>query len=219
MSRDKEGLLNSIFSLDNGIMRFFSRVYDIVILNIMFIICCIPVVTFGASVTAMYSVTLKMARNEESHIVRGFLKAFKENLKQGAIMGIIAIIIVAFIILDLKIIGMIGDNKLNIIKVLCYAVAIWAYIIFLYAFPILSRFSLTIKQVFKNSFIISIVNIKWTILLILLNIPFVLMLLYSGVAMMLLFTILIIFGFSTMALIQSFIFRNIFDKYEEFKEN
>ena len=214
MSGNRGDLSSKIFNLDNWIMRFFSRIFDIVILNFTFIICCIPIVTIGASLTAMYSITLKMVRNEESHIIRGFLKAFKQNFRQGTIIGMLAIIITLFITVDLRIIGIIGDDRLKVMQVLCYIVAIWGYIIFLYAFPLLARFENTIKEVFKNSFVLSVVNFKWTILFILLDVPFVLMLFYSGLSMILLFTILIICGFSALALIQSFIFGKVFEKYE-----
>lgn len=219
MSEKRSNLVSTIFNLDNGVMRFFSRVFDIVVLNLLFLIGCIPIVTIGASLTAMYSITLKMVRNEESHIVRGFIKDFKLNFKQGTIVGMISIIIALFIIIDLKIISIIGDDRLKILQVLCYIVAIWVYIMALYSFPIIARFVHTTKEVFKNSFMISIVNFKWTILLILMNIPFILMLFYSEVSMLLLFTILIICGFSGLALIQSFIFRKIFDKYENYDVN
>lgn len=214
MSGNRGYLTSTIFNLDNGIMRFFSRVFDIVVLNLLFVICCIPIVTIGASLTAMYSITLKMVRNEEPNIIRGFLKAFKQNFRQGTIVGMTAIIIALFITIDLRIIAMTGYDSLKVVQVLCYIVAIWGYIIFLYAFPILARFVHTTKEVFKNSFMISIVNFKWTLLLIFINVPFVLMLFYSGVSMLLLFTILIVCGFSGLALIQSFIFRKIFERYE-----
>ena len=213
MTGNRGYLISTIFNLDNGIMRFFSRVFDIVILNLLFIICCIPIVTIGASLTAMYSITLKMVRNEESHIIREFLKSFKQNFRQGTILEAIAIIIAFFITIDLRIIAM-GYDNLKVLEILCYAVVIWSYIIFLYAFPISARFIYTTKEVFKNSFMISSVNFQWTLLLILLNVPFVGMLFYSGVSMLLLFTILLICGFSGLALIQSFIFRKIFEKYE-----
>ena len=219
MSEKRWNLTSRIFNLDNGVMRFFSRVFDIVILNLLFIICCIPVVTIGASLTAMYSITLKMVRNEESHIIREFLKAFKQDFKQGTIVGMIAIIIALFIMIDLRIIAIIGDDKLKVLQVLCYIVIIWGYIMVLYAFPIIARFVHTTKEVFKNSFMISIVNFKWTILLILLNFPFILMLVYSEVSMLLVFTIFIICGFAGLALIQSFIFRKIFEKYENYEVN
>ena len=211
-------LTSKIFNPDNIIMSFFSRILDVIVLNFLFIICCVPIITIGASFTAMYSITLKMVKNEETHIIRGFLKAFKENFRQGTIVGIIASIIGIFITIDLRIIFMINDDRLKVVQGLCYIVAFWGYIVFLYSFPMLARFVQTTKELFKNSFVVSIINFKWTLVLILLNAPFVFMLFYSGVSMLLLFTIMIIFGFSALAMIQSCIFRTIFEKYEASRE-
>lgn len=215
MSRDNGSLMGRIFNLDNGFMRFLARISDIVLLNFLFVFCSIPIVTFGASLTAMYSVTLKMARNEEGNIIKDFFKAYKENLLQGCILGVSAIIVVAFIIIDLKIISVSGNESLKYIQILCYSIAIWAYIMYLYAFPILARFSLKLKDIFKNSMLISMINIKYTLILVALNIPYILMMLYSEVAFLLLLTILLIFGFSTLALCQSYFFRKVLEKYEE----
>lgn len=54
-----------------------NKVADLCILNIICLVCCIPIVTAGASITAMYYVTLKMVRNEEAYIVRSFLNLLK----------------------------------------------------------------------------------------------------------------------------------------------
>ena len=64
---------------DNAVTHALSKICDMVCLNIMWLICCIPVVTIGASTTALYSVMLKMVKNEEGYIFRGFFKAFKEK--------------------------------------------------------------------------------------------------------------------------------------------
>ena len=78
----------NIFNPDSPIMRFLSRLFDLIVLNALFIICCLPVVTIGASITAMYSVTLKMIRNEECYIVRGFFSSFKKNFKTATLLWI-----------------------------------------------------------------------------------------------------------------------------------
>ena len=58
--------MNGLFNLDSPIMRFLSKVCDLMILNVMCIICCLPIVTAGASITALYTITMKMVRGEES---------------------------------------------------------------------------------------------------------------------------------------------------------
>ena len=94
--------MSSLFNMDSPIMRFLSRVCDIMILNILCIVFCIPIITAGASVTAMYTVTLKMVRGEESYIFKGFLKAFKENLKQSTIIWLIMAAVGIFIYIDYR---------------------------------------------------------------------------------------------------------------------
>ena len=64
--------MSSFFNMDSPIMRFLSRLCDLMILNILCLICCIPIVTIGASITALYSVTLKMVKGEDSYIAKGF---------------------------------------------------------------------------------------------------------------------------------------------------
>ena len=81
--------MNRFFNMDNKFFVFMGRVADLLLLNFLCILCCIPVVTAGASITALYYVTLKMARDEESYIARSFFRSFKQNFKQATIINII----------------------------------------------------------------------------------------------------------------------------------
>ena len=66
--------MNNIFNPDNKFFSFMGRVADLMILNLLCIVCCIPVVTAGQAIAAMYYITLKMARNEESYVVKSGLR-------------------------------------------------------------------------------------------------------------------------------------------------
>ena len=80
-----------------------GRVADLLLLNFLCILCCIPIVTAGASITALYYVTLKMARDEESYIARSFFRSFKQNFKQATIINIIMLLTAAVLFIDLRI--------------------------------------------------------------------------------------------------------------------
>ena len=69
--------MDRIFNMDNKFFTFMSRVADLIILNLLFLLCCIPIVTIGPAITAMYYVTMKMVRNEESYIARSSLNPLK----------------------------------------------------------------------------------------------------------------------------------------------
>ena len=73
--------MGRFFNMDNKFFTVMGRIADLCILNIICLVCCIPIVTAGASITAMYYVTLKMVRNEEAYIVRSFFKSFKDVFK------------------------------------------------------------------------------------------------------------------------------------------
>lgn len=201
-----------IFNVDSGVMHFFGRVCDLVVLNLVFLLCCIPIVTIGPALTALYSVTLKMARNEEGRIVGGFFKAFKENFRQGAFFGIIATALAVFLCLDLIILG--NTEGMEYFKAVCYGAGLLGYLIFLYIFPVLARFVYTIKETFRNALLMCIVNLKYSLLIAAINVPVVVMLLYSGLTLYIMASILLVGGFSSVALLQSKLFRKVFEKYE-----
>ena len=98
-------MLRKIFDLDNPLMRGLSRATDIVALNVLFLLCCVPVVTIGASAAALYSMTLKMVRNEEPSIWKGFFKAFREDLKQGIFFGALFTLTAAAVVLNFILFG------------------------------------------------------------------------------------------------------------------
>ena len=77
---------------DNVVMRAIGKIGDLICLNVLWLICCIPVITIGASTTALYTVMLRLVRNEEGYIFRGFFKAFKLNFKQSTIIWIILLL-------------------------------------------------------------------------------------------------------------------------------
>ena len=79
----------SFFSLDSKFSQIMGRVFDLMMLNIIFLIMCIPIVTIGANFTAMYYVTLKMIKNEETYIFRTYWKSFRENFKQATAIWLI----------------------------------------------------------------------------------------------------------------------------------
>ena len=148
--------MSGFFNMDSPVMRFLSRVCDLMILNFMCLICCIPIVTIGASVTALYSVTLKMVRGEESYIFKGFLKAFKENFKISTIIWLILAVLGLLIFADYKATQFLPDNMKNIFRILV-GVVITFYLLL---------FENNVKNTIKNALLISILNLPHTILVV-----------------------------------------------------
>jgi len=157
----------NFFSVDSPIYRFLTRFWDMVKLNFLWLICSLPIVTMGAATVAAYSVTLKMVDENEGYIAKAFFKAFKENLKQGSILGIISIIAVYAVWLDFQLFNVLDNNP--VIFLILGILAIFVFTLSLiYAFPLMARYHNSIPKTMKNSYDISVRYFLRTIFLALL---------------------------------------------------
>lgn len=207
--------MGKIFSLDSPFVQFMNRVADIMWLNILFIICCIPVITIGASVTAMYYVTLKMVRNEESYITKSFFKSFKLNFRQATVIWLILAIAGGLLAFDYAIMtGRLGVSIENstlasAMQVLLIVVFIFYIFTATFVFPVLSKFYNSIKNTIKNAFIMSIRHFPVTLACIAVGIIVALLIIYIPIMLML--SIFLLFSLAAYAC--SFLFVRVFDKY------
>jgi len=213
--------MGRIFNYDGPFLSTMSRMADLFWLNILFVVCCIPIFTIGAASTALYYVTLKMVKDEESYITKAFFKSFKDNFKQATAIWLIFVVIITIMISDLFIIN--GGTFVNITmngnisKVVLVAVGIIAIVVsfvMTYVFAILAQFDNTVKNTIKNSFLISVRHLPYTVLMIVITlIPLVLI--YFDFR----FLLLVVIMFSLVAYINSKFFKKIFVLYMPKEEN
>ena len=145
------------FQMDSPLMNFLNKAADLMWLNILALICCIPIVTAGASFTALHYVALKIVRNEESYITRGFLKSFKENFKQATAIWLILLLAMLLLAGDFYIIFYSGMEFNVVIKVIIMAAIVLVAFVATFVFPLLAKFDNTVKQTIKNAFFMSII--------------------------------------------------------------
>jgi uncharacterized membrane protein YesL len=195
-----------IFDLQNPFWNFIGKLVDAVWLNLIFVVFSLPIFTIGASTTAMFSVTLKMARDREGYVFRGFWKAFKENFKQATLIWLG--ILVAGIILATDIQYFYSQDSLfaRLALFLMIGIVVLLFTMMIYIFPLLAQFDNSIKQTVKNSLLIAIRHLPWTVLFILIY-----ALLALGIWLMFEFMVLFIFGIA--AFLLSYIYSKIFIRY------
>lgn len=156
-----------IFSLDNAFGRFMDRLGKWTALNFLFLLCCIPIVTIGPAVTALYVVSLKMARGEELVVVRSFFAAFRENFKKGLIIHFIMALCGAVLLLSLYDIWQLQTVYAfyRYFKwVICVVAVVYAMVL-TYVYPLLAAFENTIMNTLRNALLLSITHLIGTILL------------------------------------------------------
>lgn len=199
-----------LFDLDSPIMRGLTKMADLMLLNLLTVICCIPIITVGASFTALHYMALKLRRNEESYIIRGFFKSFKQNFKQATIIWLMNLIILIVLAGDFYIIHSMGESFNKVLQVIIAVVAIIVLFTSTFVYPVLAKFDNPVMRTIKNSLVISILQFPKTILMFILNwLPWIIMLTMIRVA-----PLAVIFGFSAPAYASAFLYSNFFKKLE-----
>lgn len=199
-----------MFKIDSPLANFLNRLVDIMILNILFIIACIPVITVGAALTAVYYMNFKMVKNEETYIIKGFLKAFRENFKQASVLWLFVFVLFVVIAADLWIILYPSMAFKLWAKVAVLAAAIFAMIGTVFIFPVQARFQNTVKNTIKNAFIMAVLNLPAAFILVLVcAVPCIILYLTPQFL-----PLIILMGFGVVFYIQSCVALYVFKKYE-----
>ena len=206
--------MNRFFSMDNKFFVFMGKVADLCLLNLICLVCCIPIVTAGASITALYYVTLKMVRNEESYIFRSFFKSFKQNFRQATIIHLIMVAAAVLLYLDTNIVKVMGEPMSQIMSVIFAVFTLVYAMILLYLYPILAKFYNSVKNTFTNAILMAIRHLPYTIImLIICALPLLIFFVPSLQMQMTLILLLLLFGMAVIAYLNSFFLVKIFDKY------
>lgn len=195
---------------ENGFFLFMSRIGDIVFLNLCFLLTCIPVITAGTALTALYTVTLKMAENQEGYVVRSYFKAFKDNFKQGMIVGVVLELILAVLGYDAWVLLASKESYAAAGFFITAAALLITLAVMQYLFPLMARYDNSIGTSLRNAALLAISRLPYTIVLLgLAAVPAVFVLLTPYAYIYVIFA-----GVAFGALLQSKLLVNIFSKIE-----
>ena len=203
-----------MFNYENPVWQFMSKIADLIILNTLVIVFSLPVFTIGAAWTALYYTLLKMVRKEETYIWKEFWNSFKTNLKQATAIWGICFVFLAVLTLDVYMWFMDPTLLPKALKITTIIVLFIVLSVTVYVFPILSHFENTVKKTMINAFIVSFINIPYTLLFIfLLVLPFGLVFFEPRLLLLWAFC-----GISGPALLATYAWNRIFKKLEPQKE-
>lgn len=202
--------MGKLFDLDSPILRALGTLADLCLLNILTVIGCLPIITAGASVTAMHYVLLKMVRNQEGYVWKDFWKSFKENFKQATAIWSVLLIFIGFFVVDCYIFKGLTNNISMPFMAVLGAFAIFLYMIYLYAFPLLSHFHNTVFGTIKNAFFISIMTFPKAILMMIVTaLPIILLYQYTQIL-----PLVVMYGFTGPAYFCAWLYSGTFKKLE-----
>ena len=164
--------MRQVFSIDGPVMNFLGKVMDMIILDLLWLLCSLPIVTIGAATTALYYSCFKLVKDEEGPILQTFFKAFKGDFKQATIIWLIFLVVLAFLVFDFAATTQLSDANYTsesiLFGVFVFLAVIWV-LMFVYVFALLSQFSNTVKRTMVNAIVLGISHLGFSIVMLLID--------------------------------------------------
>lgn len=186
-----------------------NHLADLVMLNIIWLITCLPIVTIGAAKTALYRIMLRRARGESNYPVREYLEAFKEDFGKSTKIWLLLLISGGLLCFDLMYMGGSWSPLGILVGVL---LCIWM-ILESYLFPLTAQFENSLKNTWKNAAYMAVKHFPYTLAIVILNGIPLFCFLAGGAILKVTFPIYLVIGFSLTAGINTRMFRTIFKRY------
>ncbi len=199
----------SFFSQKHPATIFLTAVCNLIFVNFCFVITCIPIITIGASLTAMNRITIKILLGENPPVFSEYFRSFKNNFKQSTVIWLILAAITGFFVWEIYLINTALPPEYTWTQYPIYFLLLAVFSCMAYAFPIIAWFDENNKQVIKNSLLLSLANIPSTIFFAIITLALGLV---TYVYPVLVLSLMCFMGFALVAFMESVFLKRIFEK-------
>ncbi len=205
--------MNQWFGTDGHLQNTFVRVLDMAVLNLCFVISCIPLVTIGTALTALHSVNFKILRQEEGRVSANYWQAFRDNFGQSTKLWLILLAVGILFAMDFWALSQLEGSIAWILKTLLGGLLVVYLAMLHYVFAYTARFSDTLMVSLKNTLMICGANLLPTVSLLCITFLAVFVSLYSFEIFLRAIYIWLVLGFAALNCLQSFLLNRVFSRY------
>lgn len=198
-----------VFSIDGPVMRFLNLLANILILHFLWLLYSLPIVTIGASTTALYHVSMQLVRKREGYIWKSFHSSFRKNLRQSTIIWLVITAFAFIFYTDIRFAAYLNNGLGHIMLIGCSLFLVPFILTVLYIFPVQAKFENRIFYNVKNAILMSVRHLPLSLLLIFISGS----LLFLGLFFRPFMGLMICCGAGLLAYLTSGIFVMIFRKY------
>lgn len=158
--------MKSFFNYDSPFFQFLNRVADLIIVNVLFLVCCVPLITVGASLAGLTKVTQNIALNAEGGVVKTFFRAFRDDFKQATAVWLVMAAFLAALFCDRILVdGYLTGGPAAALRGLLLALALACLAVACYLYPLLVRYDNTLKQHILNAILLAVSKLPRTALM------------------------------------------------------
>ena len=201
----------NLFAADGKLAKFLNRIGDLILLNIITMIACIPIITAGAAISSMYYVTLLMVKNEEGKILLTYIRAFKDNFKQATMIWIIGGGLSAFLFFDIWLMGQVDFKFVSFYKMVLFVLFLLVLMVTVFTLVVQARYENTLLNTIKNGMLYCAIQFGRSLLMAFVLLIPVILLFLSWRAL----SVIALLGMSGPAYLTSIYFRDLFQKYSK----
>lgn len=205
--------MDKIFGQESFLTNFLTTIADLMILNFMWLIGCIPIITIGASTTAVYYCVEKYRENGGVPVVKTFWKAYRSNFKKATVLFCVLLVVLGVIAVDVLVLYQTKIEIHTVVLVIMGVIALLVVIAMGYVFPLQARFENTIGRTIKNAWLMALLHLPKSILVAILNLLPVLLWLFVPNFLYQCLGLLLFIGGSGIAYINNIILQSVFKRY------
>lgn len=214
MAHKGSGLIKAAFDTDNFLMRFCEKVLDIVTVNLLFVVSCLPIVTIGVAKISLYQTIFEVKSSRRVPVFKTYIRAFNQNLKLGLQLGLLELGIFLISVVDLSLFWGQTGLGFQLIKAICLGILIFLTLVMLASYPIAARYDLTWKEALQKGLLLVSFNFVWFFLMLAIILLIIMLLYLSGFTLVLGGSAFLLFGFGLLAFCQAGLMEKLFAKYQ-----
>ena len=169
--------MKELFNLNSPWVQRFAMLTNLVCLNILWLVCCIPVFTAGAATAALYHTVFLYHNKEDDAVLRPFFRAFRTNFKQSTLLFLPLFAALLLVVFDLVYLASYGKGTAVLFLLILVILLLMGMLIHL--FPLIARFDMNAKALLRTAFSLTALHLPGTLTVIaLLALPVVLLLFF-----------------------------------------
>lgn len=156
--------MKEIFNINSTWMQRFAMLTNLVVLNILWLVCCLPVVTAGAATAALYHTVFQYHTHTDDAVLRPFFRGFRANFKQATLLLLPLLAVLAVLVFDLLYLVSRGTGSAMLFLLIVAILFVMGIMVHL--FPLIARFEMGAKALLRTAFSLLMLHLPSTLLVI-----------------------------------------------------
>lgn len=207
-------MMGKLLNIDSPVMRIMALLADLVILNTLFILTSLPLITIGASICALQTSLQKILHQKRGSVVKNYFKSFSLNFRQATIFFIILSLLTFILFCDFRLVGHLPLLLSFLMRTVAFIGTLVLALLSVYGFSYIGRYKNSLKKTVYNILLISIQNWFQSLFLLVFNGFIIYFSFTSPQALLTMIYLLTFGGFSMIGLVCSIMIKQVFDRIE-----